>query len=150
MSNLRKQRGYAFESHIVEKFKEFNWESRRLGSPSTELPDVMAVNNFYKEIVAVEAKSTTNNWAYVPADQIQRCIEWVKMLQVYDRKTVILAFKFPSTWITVLKKPVRRKLRYFFKVFPFKKMKSKELKCNYEGEVFTKNGCKILLEDFKF
>lgn len=148
-SRLRRNRGYTFESQLVQKFKENNWESKRLGSPSTNLPDVMAINNIHKRVVSVEAKSTTLNLAYVPEDQINRCINWVNMLDLYETKEVVLAFKFPAT-TTHKNKPVKRKLRYFYKVFPHKKLNPIIIKCNYNGDTFTMNDKVILMRDFKF
>ncbi len=149
-SQLRKNRGYSFESQVVEKFKENNWESKRLGSASTNLPDVIAVDNVHNRVVSVEAKSTTASLAYVPEDQIDRCINWVKMLDLYDTKEVVLAFKFPATSIIRKNKLVKRKLRYFYKVFPHKKLKPAIIKCNYNGDTFTMFNKPILMRDFKF
>lgn len=149
-SRLRRQRGYSFESHIVGEFQDHNWESKRLGSPSTSLPDVMAVDNFHKKVVAVEAKSTTMNLAYVPEDQIVRCINWVNMLGVYDTKEVVLAFKFPATITKRKDKLVKRKLQYYYKIFPHKNIKPSIVKCNYLGETFTMSGEPILMGDFSF
>lgn len=113
-SRLRRNRGYSFETQVVEKFKENNWQSKRLGSASTNLPDIMAVDNIHYRIIAVEAKSTSINLAYVPEDQIDRCINWVNMLGLYDTKEVVLAFKFPATIIIHKNKLVKRKLRIFY------------------------------------
>lgn len=149
-SRLRRNRGYSFESHVVKKFQSHNWKSKRLGSPSTNLPDVMAVDNVNKRVVAVEAKSTINNLAYVPEDQINRCINWVNMLDLYNSKEVVLAFKFPATTTLRKNKPVKRKLRYFYKVFPHKKLNPTIVKCDYNGDTFTMNDRVILMRDFKF
>lgn len=149
-SRLRRNRGYSFESQIVDKFKEYNWESKRLGSASTSLPDVMAINNGTNRVVAIEAKSTILNLAYVPEDQIDRCIKWVEMLDLYDIKQVVLAFKFPSTTTLRNNKLVKRKLRYFYKVFPHTKLSPTIVKCNYAGVTFTMNDRIIQMRDFKF
>lgn len=149
-SRLRRQRGYSFESHVVEEFHKYNWEAKRLGSPSTNLPDVMAIDNFHRRVVAVEAKSTTSNLAYVPEDQIVRCIDWVNMLGIYDTKKVVLAFKFPATIIIRKQKQVKRKLQYFYKVFPHKKITPLIVKCDYDGNTFSMKGEPIMMGDFEF
>ncbi|MCZ6582758.1 MAG: resolvase, partial [Thaumarchaeota archaeon] len=77
-NKIRRQRGYAFENHIVQRFNDISgWSAKRLGSPSTALPDVMVINDMYKTVIAIEAKSTVQNYAYVPQDQIERCRDWV-------------------------------------------------------------------------
>lgn len=148
-SRLRRQRGYSFEKEVVEYFSDVSgWDSRRLGSPSTALPDVMAVNNFHKTIVALEAKSTGEKMAYVPFDQIDRCRKWVNMFSIYDRKIVVLAFKFKSF------KDIhdRRKATFFFKIFP-KSLKPQDVRCDYLGNIvlMRKDGDNepITLEDYK-
>ena len=141
-SRLRRQRGYSFEIGIVEKFKKFNWNSRRLGSPSTNLPDVMSVNN--NTIIALEAKSTSTSTTYVPADQIERCVKWVNLFGLY-KKTVLLAFKFKGN--------ENRKLRYYYKVFPYSSVQAQKVRCSYNGKTFLigeSENVEIFLEDFSF
>ena len=95
INKTRRQRGYAFESSIVKKFNQSSyWIAKRLGSPSTNLPDVMGIDNSHKTIIALEAKSTAGNVVYVPQDQIERCEQWIKHFQLYEIKQVLLGFKF--------------------------------------------------------
>jgi len=131
INKTRRQRGYAFESGIVKKFQAFAfWDSIRLGSPSTKLPDVMALNDMRNTIVAIEAKSTVQNHAYVPQDQVERCIDWVNLFGAYNTKFVIVAFKFGRT--------TGRELRYFYKVFPHNQTEASDVKIDYDGNVMMK------------
>lgn len=154
INKTRRQRGYAFENHIVHKFKCISgWGAKRLGSPSVQLPDVMCVNDFYKTIIAIEAKSTIQNHAYVPADQIERCRDWVNMFGVYDSKYVILAFKFGQITQIIKGQPIPRKLRYHYKVFPYNRFTPSNVRADYDGNILIKSGdgwMEIKLEDFKF
>lgn len=154
INKTRRQRGYAFENHIVQKFNGISgWGAKRLGSPSTALPDVMCVNDCYKTIIAIEAKSTVQNYAYVPQDQIERCRDWVNMFGVYDSKYVILAFKFGQTCIVVKGECITRKLRYHYKIFPYKKFTPSEVRADYDGNILIKSDDEWIdanLEDYKF
>lgn len=149
-NKTRRQRGYAFENHIVKEFNDKSqWHSKRLGGASVYLPDVMCVNDFYKSIIAIEAKSTVQNYAYVPADQIERCKDWVNMLGVYHTKQVVLAFKFGRTITSKLQK---RKLRYHFKVFPHKQFAAVDVRCDYDGMTLIKEGdtwVPLVMEELK-
>ena len=153
-STTRRQRGYAFENTIVLKLNSHsNWSAKRLGSPSTALPDVMGINNIYKTVIAIEAKSTHSNLVYVPQDQIERCRDWVNQFGVYDVKKVILAFKFGQTIQIIKNKPVSRKLTYFYKVFPHKTIEPCEVKGDSFGFTWKKIDEKWIpleMEDFKF
>jgi len=153
-NKIRRQRGYAFENWIVKKFNSISgWGAKRLGSPSTALPDVMCVNDYHKTIIAIEAKSTVQNYAYVPQDQIERCRDWVKMFGVYESKYVILAFKFGQTCIVVKGQCVTRKLRYHYKVFPYNRFTPSDVRADYDGNILIKScdeWMQIKLEDFEF
>ena len=147
INQTRRQRGYAFENSIVKKFNDSGngWFAKRLGSPSTNLPDVMGVNNFYKTVIAIEAKSTVCNLVYVPQDQIERCRDWVNQFGVYDTKKVILAFKFGQV-------PNKRKLTYFYKFFPYKTIEPCEVKGDHNGLTWRKiddTWVPFEMEDFK-
>jgi len=145
INQIRRQRGYAFENAIVQKLNGFsNWSAKRLGSPSTALPDVMGINDMYKTVIAIEAKSTVSNLVYVPQDQIERCRDWVNQFGVYNTKKVILAFKFGQV-------PGQRKLTYYYKVFPHKTIAPCEVKGDYRGITWRKiNDHWIPLEMEKF
>ena len=153
VNQTRRQRGYAFETSLVSKFKGTpGWDARRLGSPSTNLPDVFARNNDTEIVVAIEAKSGTTNLLYVPDDQIQRCMDWVNMFSIYEEKCVVLAFKFSQKKriTSVLYK--HRPLKLYYKIWPLDMIPCK-MSCDYEGNNSTyRNEIResIDLEDFKF
>ena len=91
MSNLRRQRGFAWERQIVKDFERIGWNARRLGGPG--LPDVLAGNMKQTRMYIVEAKSGYKNVLYVPKDQIKRQIEWVEN-GLLPNSLSLLAFKF--------------------------------------------------------
>lgn len=105
MPNIRSARGKKFERDIEDEFNfvknketgervRTNWFATVLGSASTKLPDLCIVNNISGIMIAVEAKSTIGNIAYIPLDEIQRCIKWTEMLAKYETARVVFAFKF--------------------------------------------------------
>ena len=94
MSNIRPRRGYEFEKHVVESLNATGWKARRLGSPSIELPDVLAINNRTNTVCAIECKSGISTSLVVPADQIARCMEMVDDLRAYKNRLTVLSFKF--------------------------------------------------------
>ena len=96
-ARTRRQRGYQWEDTIVKRFKNSqDWKAFRLGSPSIALPDVLAVNTKNSTIFTIEAKSGTSTSLPVPADQIERCLDWIKTFDIYKKRQVLLAFKFLS------------------------------------------------------
>ena len=96
-AKIRRQRGYQWEDTIVKRFKNTEkWKAFRLGSPSIALPDVLAINTEESTIFSIEAKSGTSTSLPVPADQIERCMEWVNTFDIFKKRNVILAFKFLS------------------------------------------------------
>ena len=89
-AKTRRQRGYQWEDTIVKRFKKTeNWKAFRLGSPSVALPDVLAVNTEKSAIFTIEAKSGTSTTLPVPADQIERCLEWIKTFDIYKDKAYV-------------------------------------------------------------
>lgn len=144
-NRTRRQRGYAFETSIAKLFNKSNyWIAKRLGSPSTNLPDVMAVNNTHLTMISMEAKSTVGDVAYIPQDQIERCIEWNSNFYIYKNQIVILAFKFGQV-------AGEKKLTTFYKVFPSDAIPN-EVKCKRNGRIYLKHGEKWVLmnmEDYK-
>ena len=139
-SRIRRQRGYSFEKHVVAKLIHLNYQAKRLGSPSTELPDVFGIK--YDNVVAIECKSTSGKYAYVPEDQIQRCIDWVNMFGKYEQE-VILAFKFKSI-------PGQRKLRYHYKIYPHERYDAMDIRCDYEGNISHDRLHTISMTDIEF
>jgi len=96
-ARTRRQRGYQWEDTIVKRFNGTDdWKAFRLGSPSIALPDVLAVNTGNSTIFTIEAKSGTSTSLPVPADQIERCLSWIKTFDIYKKRNVLLAFKFLS------------------------------------------------------
>ncbi|WP_420710232.1 resolvase [Nitrosopumilus sp.] len=139
-AKIRRQRGYQWEDTIVKRFKgSKNWKAFRLGSPSIALPDVLAINTKESTIFTIEAKSGTSTSLAVPADQIERCLEWIKTFDIYKKRHVLLAFKFLSKKRIGLGEYTSRELREFFKIWD----ESEDITdcvCTYEGKFFAKVG----------
>ncbi len=151
-SRIRRQRGYHWEDTIVKRFNTVEgWKAFRLGSPSTGLPDVLAVNTKEKAIFTIEAKSGTSTSLPVPADQIERCDKWIKTFDIYNNRKVILAFKFLSKKRVGLGEYEGRQLREFFKIWD-DSLEFSNCICTYDGEVFRNvdgKREKILLKECK-
>ena len=83
-ARIRRQRGYQWEDTLVKRFNSTEkWKAFRLGSPSIALPDVLAVNTQESKIFTIEAKSGTSTSLPVPADQIERCLDWINTFNIY-------------------------------------------------------------------
>jgi Holliday junction resolvase len=137
-AKTRRQRGYQWEDTIVKRFNYAeNWKAFRLGSPSISLPDVLAVNTNKSTIFTIEAKSGTGTSLPIPADQIERCLTWIKTFDIYKKKQVILAFKFLSKKRIGLREYENRELREFFKIWD-ESLKITDCVCTYEGRFFAK------------
>ena len=96
-AKTRRQRGYHWEDTIVKRFNASDgWTALRLGSPSTSLPDIMAVSTKYDTLYAIEAKSGTVGSLPVPIDQIERCKRINDIFDKYASRKIVLAFKFIS------------------------------------------------------
>ena len=92
-----RNRGYRFEHWLVQKIESYatKWHARRLGGTSTNMPDVLAVNNQQSKMFALEAKSAMDvKRIYIPLDEIQRCVDMLTMFALYKDRRVILSFKF--------------------------------------------------------
>ncbi|MFQ5440481.1 MAG: resolvase [Nitrosopumilaceae archaeon] len=136
-AHTRRQRGYQWEDTIVKRFNSAeNWNAFRLGSPSNALPDVLAVNTCESSIFTIEAKSGTAMSLPVPADQIERCLKWINIFDIYKNRTVILAFKFLSKKRIGLGKYESRELREFYKKWDTS-IPITNCSCNYDGKVFA-------------
>ena len=86
-------RGYHWEDTIVKRFNASDgWTALRLGSPSTSLPDIMAVSTKYDTLYAIEAKSGTVGSLPVPIDQIERCKRINDIFDKYASRKIVLAF----------------------------------------------------------
>lgn len=152
IARTRRQRGYHWEDTIVKRFNATNgWKAFRLGSPSTALPDILAVSTEKSSLFSIEAKSGTVTTLPVPSDQIERCLKWTETFEAYKNRKVILAFKFLSKKRVGLGQYESRQLREFFKVWDTKN-EITDCVCTYEGETYIhKDGKKhkIDLKDYK-
>ena len=138
-AKTRRQRGYQWEDTIVKRFrKSENWKAFRLGSPSIALPDVLAVNTQESVIFTIEAKSGTSTSLPVPADQIERCLDWIKTFDIYENKKVLLAFKFLSKKRIDVGVYKNRELREFFKIWD-ETLEITNCVCTYDGKMFAKS-----------
>ena len=137
-ARTRRQRGYQWEDTLVKRFNNSdNWKAFRLGSPSIALPDVLAVNTEKSTLFTIEAKSGTGTSLPVPADQIERCLEWIKTFDIYKERQVLLAFKFLSKKRIGLGKYENRELREFYKIWD-ESLEITDCVCTYEGKFFAK------------
>ena len=137
-ARTRRQRGYQWEDTLVKRFNSSdNWKAFRLGSPSIALPDVLAVNTEKSTLFTIEAKSGTSTSLPVPADQIERCLDWIKTFDIYKKRQVLLAFKFLSKKRIGLGKYENRELREFYKIWD-DSLETTDCVCTYEGEFFAK------------
>jgi Holliday junction resolvase len=137
-SRMRRQRGYQWEDTLVKRFNGAEkWKAFRLGSPSIALPDVLAVNTEENAIYTIEAKSGTSTSLPVPADQIERCLEWIKTFDIYKKRNVLLAFKFLSKKRIDVGKYESRELREFYKIWD-ESLEITDCVCTYEGKFFAK------------
>ena len=137
-ARTRRQRGYQWEDTIVKRFKNTpDWKAFRLGSPSIALPDVLAVNTKNSIIFTIEAKSGTSTSLPVPADQIERCLDWIKTFDIYKKRKVLLAFKFLSKKRIRVGEYENRELREYFKIWD-ESLEITDCVCTYEGRFFAK------------
>ena len=137
-ARTRRQRGYQWEDTIVKRFNGTNsWKAFRLGSPSIALPDVLAVSTDNNAIFTIEAKSGTSTSLPVPADQIERCLSWIKTFDIYKKRNVLLAFKFLSKKRIAIGKYESRELREYFKIWD-ESLEITDCVCTYEGKFYAK------------
>ncbi len=137
-AKTRRRRGYQWEDTIVKRFNNTEkWKAFRLGSPSIALPDVLAVNTDESTIFTIEAKSGTTTLLPVPADQIERCLEWIKTFDIYKKRNVLLVFKFLSKKRIGLGQYENRELREFYKIWD-ESLEINDCVCTYEGKFFAK------------
>jgi len=137
-ARTRRQRGYQWEDTIVKRFNgTTSWKAFRLGSPSIALPDVLAVSTNDNTIFTIEAKSGTSTSLPVPADQIERCLSWIKTFDIYKKRKVLLAFKFLSKKRIDIGKYESRELREYFKIWD-ESLEITDCVCTYEGKFYAK------------
>jgi len=139
INNLRRQRGYSWETSIVDFFNsKMGYVSRRLGGSSSGLPDIITTHNDSGTIYVFEAKSVTGTVAYIPNDQITRCLDVLKMFEYYPNRWMWFAFKFGVNKVDYQKrKKTNEKTKfYFFKVTLVSNLESiRFVSCNYNGEL---------------
>ena len=150
ISRTRRRRGYNWEDTIVKRFKgAAGWSAFRLGSPSMALPDVLAVSTAESSLFVIEAKSGASQSLYVPADQIWGCRRWTETFDIYQKRRVVLAFKFLAKKRVGQDRYESRKLREFFKVWG-DEMPPAGCSCNYDGVIRLlgdKTRTEVCLED---
>lgn len=137
-ARTRRQRGYQWEDTLVKRFNSSEgWKAFRLGSPSTGLPDILAVNPKRGYLVAIEAKSGSGTTLSVPAEQVERCRVWADTFSAFKKRHVILAYKFISKRRIGTAEYRPRELREFYKVRGHRS-KTAECICTYDGRFYTK------------
>lgn len=137
-ARTRRQRGYQWEDTLVKRFNnQDGWKAFRLGSPSTGLPDILAVNMHTKHLIVIEAKSGSGNALSVPADQIERCMTWASTFSAYKKRHVILAYKFGSKMRIGTARYKKRPLHEFYKVRG-PRTALVECTCTYDGKFYAK------------
>ena len=139
-ARLRRQRGYHWEDTLVKRFNGADgWRAFRLGSPSTKLPDVLAVSTPEDTVYTIEAKSGSGTSLYVPAEQIGRCVWWIETFDRYSRRDVLLAFKFLSKKRLGPGRYEGRQLREYYKVWD-REAGAADCVCTYDGRLYLRNG----------
>ncbi|MFZ0511954.1 MAG: hypothetical protein WAM14_10135 [Candidatus Nitrosopolaris sp.] len=157
MVNIRRSRGYSFEHRLVQRLNSGDWNARRLGGSSTGLPDIIAVNNKTGTLLTIEAKSGTGDVLYVPADQIQRCLLIDQMFSYYEKRHIVLAFKFMRKKRFKRKDQIVYEGRQLVEHYKLANGLSKRteypvIKCMYNGTTFAihRNKCtKLTLPQYR-
>jgi Holliday junction resolvase len=92
--------GYRAERDLVKKLRVKGYKAVRVpvSAPSSEpLPDVFATKDGC--ILAFEVKSTSSDRIYFKQEQVKKIVDFLSMFEVYDKKKVVLAGKFPYKWV---------------------------------------------------
>jgi Holliday junction resolvase len=101
--------GKRFEYSVTTALEQVGFTSRRLGGTTSSLPDIAATKDDIH--ITLELKKTkSQNIIYVPAEQILRCFQYLKMYQLYPKKFIILSFNF----LTRTKKNILANEKYMF------------------------------------
>ena len=136
---ISRGRGYSYE-HYLDKWVNSlpEWYCRRLGGSSTNMPDLLCINNTKSTLVVTECKSLMTEVAtsvlYIPKDQVQRCIDFIEIFQVYKKREVVFSFKFGRGYGK----------SYYFTLEPvnYDQVKWEEIlyvRCTYDGK------CKMVM-----
>jgi Holliday junction resolvase len=149
LGNIRRNRGYSFEHRLVQRLNNGDWIARRLGGSSTGLPDIIAVNNKKRTLLTIEAKSGTGDILYVSPDQIQRCFLIDQMFSYYQKRHIILAFKFMRKRRFKRKSQVvyeARRLAEYYKLADClcNQNDFRTVKCKYDGTTYAVEGKKYV------
>lgn len=136
-ARLRRRRGYRWEEILAKRFNGApGWRAFRLGSPSIALPDVLAVNTAAKSMYIIEAKSGAKTSLSVPPNQIERCLSWRDTFDIYDSRTVVLAFKFLAKKRLDTDRYESRSMREYYKVWE-PALDPVETVCTYAGGTYA-------------
>ncbi|MCY4252007.1 MAG: resolvase [Thaumarchaeota archaeon] len=139
-SRARRRRGYSWEGAISRRFNALEgWSAFRLGSPSAELPDVLALNPAQSAAFVRGAKSRTANRRGGPAEQVERWLRWEQALGPYRVRRVVLAFKFLSKRRVARGEYDARKLREYYKEWDVS-VRPIECVCHYDGSTYGRDG----------
>lgn len=137
IARTRRQRGYNWEDTLVKRFNSLeHWKAFRLGSPSVALPDILAVSTKESAVYTIEAKSGTTTTLRVPYDQILRCLKWTKTFELYEKRKMIIAFKFSSKKRIGTGQYEHRELREYYKVWN-ESYQVTDFVCTYEGKTYA-------------
>ena len=137
IARTRRQRGYNWEDTLVKRFNSLSqWKAFRLGSPSVALPDILAVSTKESTIYTIEAKSGTSTTLRVPYDQILRCLGWITTFDLYEKREMIIAFKFLSKKRIGTGQYEHRELREYYKLWD-KTCEVTDFVCTYEGKTYA-------------
>ncbi len=152
IARTRRQRGYNWEDTLVKRFNSIDgWKAFRLGSPSVGLPDILAVSSRENAIYTIEAKSGTTTSLRVPYDQIIRCLKWIHTFELYEKRKMIIAFKFSSKKRIGTGIYEHRELREYYKAWN-ESYQASDFVCTYEGETYAileGNRKNLPLDDYK-
>jgi Holliday junction resolvase len=92
--------GHRAERDLVKKLRAKGFKAVRVpaSAPSSEpLPDVFATKG--NCVFAFEVKATSMDRIYFKKEQVKKLFDFLGIFQVYEKKAVVLAGKFPHKWI---------------------------------------------------
>ena len=103
VSSVRRSRGYNWESTIVKRLQKCGYAAYRLGGTTTSMPDIVAwplghgAARPWSRAYSIECKSTVNQYAYVPAEQIKRIRRFAEEFPITCFPIVSVLFRNPKT-----------------------------------------------------
>jgi hypothetical protein len=161
-SKKRKQRGWKWEHIITERIRRcYSWWAERLGSSSTELPDVIAWSNRYSKFLAIECKSGTTDVLIIPREQVERCLRFKERFKKvkdgggYFETYAVACFKFLRKRRRAGGEYQKRELKEYYKELDIKLSKGErapDIIINYDGKCYAVQKGKKLpinLPDYK-